>query len=78
MSDKMRYIERIRKLFALSSDNPSEEEATAAALQAQRLMVKYSIDPSEIEDGVAARVPVSSSPSGSVTRALGGSSSLLS
>lgn len=57
MSDRKRYIERIRKLFALSSDNPSEEEATAAALQAQRLMVKYSIDPSEIEDGVATRVP---------------------
>ena len=30
----------------------------AAALQAQRLMVKYSIDPSEVEDGVETRVPV--------------------
>ena len=58
MSDKARYIEKIRKLFALSSNNPSEEESMAAALQAQRLMVKYSIDPSEVEDGVETRVPV--------------------
>lgn len=29
---KARYIEKIRKLFALASNNPSEEEAAAAAM----------------------------------------------
>lgn len=49
MTDKARYIEKIRKLFALASNNPSEQEAAAAALQAQRLMVRYSIEPSDVE-----------------------------
>lgn len=56
--DKARYVEKIRKLFALASNNPSEEEAAAAALQAQRLMVKYSIEPSEVEGDYACARPV--------------------
>lgn len=50
-NDRERYIDKIRKLFALAGNNPSEEEAASAALQAQRLMAKYSIDPSEVEGG---------------------------
>lgn len=51
-NDRERYIDKIRKLFALAGNNPSEEEAASAALQPQRLMAKYSIDPSEVEGGV--------------------------
>lgn len=50
-NDRERYIDKIRKLFALAGNNPSEQEAASAALQAQRLMAKYSIDPSEVEGG---------------------------
>lgn len=53
-NDRERYIDKIRKLFALAGNNPSEEEAASAALQAQRLMAKYSIDPSEVEGGAEA------------------------
>jgi len=35
-----KVIEKIQKLFALSSNNPSEEEAISAACKAQKLLAK--------------------------------------
>lgn len=57
---KLKILERIRKLFALGENNPSEEEANSALLMAQRLLVKHSIgedelgldDPTPIEEKV--------------------------
>lgn len=45
-----KIIQTIRKVLELSKNNPSEEEAKAAALKAQELLAKYHIDISEIED----------------------------
>ena len=52
MTDTSRdkLIARVKKLFALASNNPSEAEATSAALMAQRLMVEHDIEASEVED----------------------------
>ena len=44
-----KIIERIRKCLALAANNPSEEEAKAAALQAQKLLAKYNISMVDIE-----------------------------
>lgn len=46
MKDKV--IEKIQKLFALANNNPSEEEAIAAALMAQKLMAKHNIAESDV------------------------------
>ena len=53
MDDRQKLIERVKKLFALASDNPSAAEAAQAALMAQRLMVEYDISSSEVEDTAA-------------------------
>ncbi len=45
-----KILEKIRKLFELSKNNPSEEEAKSAACMAQELMVKYGIEDAEVED----------------------------
>lgn len=45
-----KILEKIRKLFELSKNNPSEEEAKSAACRAQELMVKYGIEVAEVED----------------------------
>lgn len=44
MTDMNKIVEKIQKLLALSGNNPSEEEAQAAALMAQRLIAKYNVD----------------------------------
>lgn len=44
-----KILDRVRKLLALSSNNPSQEEANAALLQAQRLMAEHQI---EITDAI--------------------------
>lgn len=44
-----RIIEKIRKCLALANNNPSEEEAKAAALQAQKLLAKYNISMVDVE-----------------------------
>ena len=44
-----KIIEKIRKCLALAENNPSEEEAKAAALQAQKLLAKYNISMVDIE-----------------------------
>jgi len=44
MDDLEKVKDRVRKLLALAENNPSVEEAAAAAAQAQRLMEKYRLD----------------------------------
>lgn len=44
-----KIIERIKKLFELSRNNPSEEEAKSAALKAQELMAQHGIELTEVE-----------------------------
>lgn len=44
-----KIIEKIRKTLELSRNNPSEEEAKAAALMAQKLLAKYHIDMADVE-----------------------------
>lgn len=46
-----RIIERIKKVLELSLNNPSQEEAQAAALKAQELMAQYHVTMKEL-DGV--------------------------
>ena len=48
MTDE-KIIERIKNILELSMNNPSEEEAKAAALKAQELLAKYHIDMREVE-----------------------------
>ena len=45
-----KIIEKIKKVLELSRNNPSEEEAKAAALKAQALMAQYHIDMTDIDD----------------------------
>ena len=49
MDNAEKIIEKIKKVLELSRNNPSEEEAQAAALKAQKLMAEYHISISEIE-----------------------------
>lgn len=44
-----KIIEKIRKCLALANNNPSEEEAKAAALMAQKLLAKYNISLVDVE-----------------------------
>jgi hypothetical protein len=45
-----KIIATIKKVLELSKNNPSEEEAKAAALKAQELLAKYNIKESDIND----------------------------
>ena len=45
-----KIIEKIKKVLELSRNNPSEEEAKAAALKAQELMAQYHISMQEVDD----------------------------
>lgn len=45
-----RIIEKIRKCLVLANNNPSEEEAKAAALQAQKLLAKYNISMADVTE----------------------------
>lgn len=49
-TDSTRIIEKIKKVLELSKNNPSENEAQAAALKAQELMAQYHISLAEVED----------------------------
>lgn len=49
MKSDEKIIQTIRKVLELSKNNPSEEEAKAAALKAQELLAKYHIDMKEVE-----------------------------
>ena len=44
-----KIIEKIKNLLDLANNNPSENEAIAAALKAQELMAKYDIEIAEVE-----------------------------
>ena len=48
MEDKKQIIEKIKKIMALSENNPNQNEAIAAALKAQKLMAKFHIEESEL------------------------------
>ena len=46
--DRDNMIEKIKKMFNLSENNPSVEEATSAVLMAQKLMAKYNINEEDL------------------------------
>lgn len=48
--NREQIVEKVKKLFSLSGNNPSANEATAAALLAQRLMHKYHIEELELAE----------------------------
>lgn len=45
-----KVLEKVRKLFALAGNNPSEEEAQSAALLAQELIAKYNLTITDEEE----------------------------
>lgn len=47
--DTEKIIGKIKKILELSKNNPSEEEAKAAALKAQRMMMQYHIAMEQLE-----------------------------
>lgn len=51
MENTEKIIEKIKKVLELSKNNPSQEEAKAAALKAHKLMAEYHISMNEIETG---------------------------
>lgn len=66
MSEKKRkkMIDKVRKLLALSNNNPNKNEAIDSALKAQEIMAQYEIQQYEVEDELAEEeiVTESSSP----------------
>lgn len=60
MDDLEKIKDRVRKLWALAQNNPSVEEAAAAAAQAQRLMEKYRLDKmmADLESGTVDEVEI--------------------
>lgn len=47
-----KVLDKIKKLLALAGNNPSEEEAMAAALKAQELMAEYNVTVTDEEDKI--------------------------
>ena len=45
-----KILGKIKKLFALAENNPSENEAKEAALKAQQLLAKYHLDAAEVQN----------------------------
>ena len=43
MTDMDKVLDKVRKLLALAGNNPSEKEARAAALKAQKLIAQYNL-----------------------------------
>ena len=43
MADMDKVLDKVRKLLALAGNNPSEKEAQAAALKAQKLIAQYNL-----------------------------------
>ena len=50
MEKREKILKKIENLLALAGNNPSENEAIAAALKAQELMAKYNIELADIKD----------------------------
>jgi len=46
---KAKLMGKIKALFALAENNPSEEEASAALAQAKKLLIQYQIDEMDLE-----------------------------
>lgn len=46
---RQKMLEKVKKMMELANNNPSEEEALAAALHAHKLMAKYNIHKDEVE-----------------------------
>lgn len=46
---RQKMVEKVKKMMELANNNPSEEEALAAALHAHKLMAKYNIHKDEVE-----------------------------
>lgn len=44
MTDTNKMLEKVQKLLALAGNNPSEQEAKAAAMKAQKLIAQYNLD----------------------------------
>lgn len=44
-----KMLEKVKKLLALAGNNPSQEEATAAALKAQELIARYNLNLTDTE-----------------------------
>jgi len=64
-TDRAKLIAKVRALFALSTNNPSAEEAQAALLKARELMQQYQLDEADVGD------PTGSSPTGAYDVKLG-------
>lgn len=48
MTDMNKMLEKVQKLLALAGNNPSEQEAKAAAMKAQKLIAQYNLDMSAL------------------------------
>lgn len=48
MTDMNKMLDKVQKLLALAGNNPSEEEAKAAAMKAQTLIAQYNLDLSSL------------------------------
>lgn len=48
MDERQKVIEKVKKVMALAENNPSENEAIAAAMKAQRMMAEYHIKEEEL------------------------------
>lgn len=48
MTDMNKMLEKVKKLLALAGNNPSEQEAKAAAMKAQKLIAQYNLDMSSL------------------------------
>lgn len=76
-NERDKVIERVRKLLALSANNPSENEAASAAAKAQQILIEHNLSIAEVKDHETAEeedfeiVPVANTPSAPWRRFLG-------
>lgn len=52
MNERQKMIDKIKKVLALAENNPSENEAIAASLKAQKMMAEYHIKEEELFDEI--------------------------
>lgn len=50
--NKEKLMEKVQKLLALAGNNPSQEEANAAYLKAQKLIAQYNLDMTQVGEEV--------------------------
>ena len=51
MTEMDKMLEKVKKLLSLAGNNPSEEEAKAAAKKAQEIIAKYNLDLEDLPEG---------------------------